>query len=130
MLLETSCCKHVAVNMLLSNHTNYRKTENIFKKKIYYRQYVDNSQRSTLQSLYTYIIGQCQDYSLVSHTTYVLCVNFIQELLELQFKNQLRTTDFLINFGNFIYSPSFCQKSTERIAPNKYLFIFHFVRDV
>ena len=42
-------------------------------------------------------------------------------------KRRLRMTDFWAPFhGNFICSQRFCQKSTERKSPKKYLFIFSF----
>ena len=51
----------------------------------------------------TYIIGHYNPsvriIDLVSHTTYVVCVNFIHTWRDLQFKVDCRTTDFLRNFS-------------------------------
>ena len=53
-------------------------------------------------NIHTYIIGYCNPsvkiIDLVSHTTYVVCVNFIYKRRDLQFKGPLRTTEFLRNF--------------------------------
>ena len=70
----------------------------------------------TYPCIHTYIIGHYNPSvmitDLVSHTTYVVCVNFIHEWRDLQFKvnseRQLSTATF------FIYSQSFCQISAER----------------
>ena len=71
-----------------------------------------------------------QDYGLASHTTHVLCVNFICEWRDLQFNVDSERQSFEKLFhGRFIYSQSFCQKTAERKSPKKYLFIFRFVRD-
>ena len=62
---------------------------------------------------------------LVSHTTYVVCVNFIHEWRDLQFKVDSERQIFEKLFhGNFIYSQSFCQKSAERKSPKKYFLYF------
>ena len=54
-------------------------------------------------NLHTYIIGHYNPsvriIDLVSHTTYVVCVNFIHKWRDLQFYSRLRTTDFLRNFS-------------------------------
>ena len=53
-----------------------------------------------------------QDYELASHTTYVVCINFIHKWRDLQFKSRLRKTDFWEAFhGSCIYSQSFCRKT-------------------
>ena len=62
-----------------------------------------------------------QDYNLAFHSTYVVCVNFIHEYRDLQFKVDYDRQFFEKNFsGNFIYSLSFCQKSAERKTPKNY----------
>ena len=67
----------------------------------------------------TYIIGHYNPsvriIDLVSHTTYVVCVNFIHKWRDLQFKVDSERQIFWETFhSNFIYSQSFCQKSAER----------------
>ena len=54
-----------------------------------------------------------QDYGLASHTTHVVCVNFIREWRVLQFNvvSELQIFETLFH-GWFIYSQRFCQKST------------------
>ena len=46
----------------------------------------------------SYIMGHYNSsvriIDLVSHTNYVVCVNFIHKWRDLQFKSRLRTTDF------------------------------------
>ena len=59
-----------------------------------------------------------QDYGLGSHTTHVVCVNFMREWRDLQFNVDSERQIFEKLFhGNFIYSQSFCQKSGERKSP-------------
>ena len=59
-----------------------------------------------------------QDYDLASPVTYVVCVNFIHEWRDQQFKVDSETQFFLEAFhGNFIYSQSFCLKSAKRKWP-------------
>ena len=65
---------------------------------------------------HTYIIGRYNPLvriiDLVSHITYVMCVNFIHKWRDLQFKVDSKRQVFCETFhGNFIYSQSFCQKS-------------------
>ena len=77
----------------------------------------------------TYIIGHYNPSSRiidrVSHTTYVVCVNFIHKWRDLQFKFDSERQIFWETFhGNFIYFQSFCQKSTERKSPKKYFLYF------
>ena len=72
--------------------------------------------------LHTYIIGHYNPsvsiIDLVSHTTYVVCVNFIHKWRDLQFKVDSERQIFWETFhGNFIYSQSFCKKSAERKSP-------------
>ena len=81
-------------------------------------------------STYTYIIGHYNPsvriIDLVSHTTYVVCVNFIHKWRDLQLKVDSERQIFWETFhGNFIYSQSFCQKSAERKSPKKYF--SHFI---
>ena len=62
-----------------------------------------------------------QDYGLFSHTTHIMCVNFIREWRDLQFNVDSERQIFEKLFhGRFIYSQSFCQKSAERKSPKKY----------
>ena len=66
-----------------------------------------------------------QDYGLASHTTHVVCVNFIRERWDLQFNVDSERQIFEKLFhGSFIYSQSFCQKSAERKSPKKYFLYF------
>ena len=69
-----------------------------------------------------------QDYGLASHTTFVVCVNFIREWRDLQFNVDSERQIFEKLFrGRFIYSQSFCQKSAaERKSPKKYFSYFVF----
>ena len=72
---------------------------------------------------YTYIIGHYNPsvriIDLVSHTIYVVCVNFIY------ISDGTERQIFLETFhGNFIYSQGFCQKSAERKSPKKYFLYF------
>ena len=69
-----------------------------------------------------------QDYSLASHTTHVVCVNFIREWRDIQFNVDSERQIFEKLFhGNFIYSQSFCQKSAVRKSPKKYFSYFIFL---
>ena len=72
------------------------------------------------RDIHTYIIGHYNPsvriIDLVSHTTYVVCVNFFY----LQFKVDSERQTWETFSGNFIYSQSFCQKSAERKSPKKY----------
>ena len=65
-----------------------------------------------------------QDYNLASHTTHVLCINFIPEWRDLQFNvaSERQIFEKLFN-SRFIDSPSFCQKPAERKSPKKYFFL-------
>ena len=61
-----------------------------------------------------------QDYGLASHTTHVVCVNFIHQW---QFNVDSERQIFEKLFHDrFIYSQSFCLKSAERKSPKKYFF--------
>ena len=58
-----------------------------------------------------------QDYDLASYTTYVVCVNFIHECLDPQFKVEL-FEKLLVAF--YLFLGVFCHKSTERPSPKIY----------
>ena len=77
---------------------------------------------------FTYIHNwSLQSYSqeVVSHETYVVCVNFIHKRRDLQFKVDSERQIFWETFhGNSICSQSFCQKSAERKSPKKYFSYF------
>ena len=82
-----------------------------------YAEYIEKLYYAT-----TYIIGHYHPsvriIDLVSHTTYVVCVNFILKWRDLQFKvDSERLICWQTFHGNFIYSQSFCQKSPERKSP-------------
>ena len=71
-----------------------------------------------------------QDYGLASHSTRVVCLNFIHELQNLQLNvDSEHLGNFLGNFfrklfhGRFMDSQSFWPKSAERKSSKKY---FHF----
>ena len=86
---------------------------------------VTNRQRRTwCTSSWKYVSRQAAiTYIHNSHTTYVVCVNFIHEWRDLQI--------FWEAFhGNFIYSQSYCQKSTEWKWPKKYFHIFVLMSDL
>ena len=56
-----------------------------------------------------------QNYHLASHTTYSVCVNFINECRDLQFKVNCERHIFEKLFmAIFVYSQSLCKKSAER----------------
>ena len=62
---------------------------------------------------------------LGSHTTYIVCVNLIHKLRDLQFKVDSERKIFWKTFDvNFIYSQSFYPKSAERKSPKKYSLYF------
>ena len=65
-----------------------------------------------------------QDYGLASRNTYVVCVKFIHEWLDLQFKidSERQIIEKLFH-GRLIYSQSFCQESVERKSP-KYIYFY------
>ena len=68
-----------------------------------------------------------QDYDLVSHNTYVMCVNFIHEEHELHFKFGCELLIFEKIFMEIFYiSSKFFQQSAERKPPKKYFNIFSF----
>ena len=51
-----------------------------------------------------------QDYDLVSHITYIVCVKFINECLDLQFKVDSERQIF-----EKLFMANFCQKSTKQV---------------
>ena len=62
---------------------------------------------------------------LVSHTTYVVCVNFIDKWRDLQFKVDSERQIFEKLFmAVLIHTQNFCQKSAERKSPKKYILYF------
>ena len=69
-----------------------------------------------------------QDYGQASHTTHVLCVNFLPKLRDLLFNVDSERQFFEKLFHvRFIYSQSFCQKAAERKSPKKLIFsLFRF----
>ena len=83
--------------------------------------------------LYTYIIGHYNPsvrfIDLVSHTTYVVCVNFIHKWQNLQFKVDSERKIFWETFHGslLIYSQRFCPESAERTSPKKYFSYFVFM---
>ena len=65
------------------------------------------------------------DYGLASHTTHVVCFNFIRQWHDLQFKiDSERQISEKLFHGRFIYSQSFCQKSSERKWPKEIFFSY------
>ena len=82
-----------------------------------------------LTCIHTYIIGHYNlsvgIIDLISHTTYIVCVNFMHKWRNLQFKVDSERQIFWKTFNdNFIYSQSFWQKSAERKPPQKYFSYF------
>ena len=76
-------------------------------------------------NMFIHYIHSIRINDLVSHTTYVVCINFIHKWRDLQFKIDSKRQIFCETFhGKFIYSPSFCQKSAERKSPKKYFSYF------
>ena len=76
--------------------------------------------------MHTYIIGHYNHsvriIDLVSHTAYVVRVNFIHKWRDLQLKVD-RFFEKLFT-AILIYSESFCQKSAERKSPKRYFLYF------
>ena len=64
--------------------------------------------------------------NLVSHSTLIVCVNFIHKWRHLQFEVDSERQIFLRNFSwQFYFTLSvFCQKSAERKSPKKYFSYF------
>ena len=57
----------------------------------------------------------CQDYGLTSHTTHVVCINFIHEWRHLHFTVDSEKQIFVNNFNvRFSYPQSFCLKFSFR----------------
>ena len=82
--------------------------------------------------IHTCIIGHYNPsvrvINLVSHTTYVVCVNFIYKWRDLQFKVDSELQIFWETCNdNFIYTQSSCKKSAERKSIKKYFLYFFYV---
>ena len=88
----------------------------------------------------TYIIGYCNPsvriIDLVSHITYVVCVNFMHKWRNIQLKAKNLWKIFM---GIFIYSQSFCQKNPRLINCHDVIDVFrstaivfleHFLRPI
>ena len=87
-----------------------------FSYKLQHVTFLDNIHNWSLQPL-------SQDYGLASHTTHVVCVNFIRGWLDLQFNVDSERQIFeKFCHGRFIYS----HKSAERMSPKKYFWYFIF----
>ena len=84
----------------------FRKIDHIMSLDATTYRSVHNSIVPTISSIHTYIILQSGSASLASHTTHVVCVNFIRDL-------QFNVDSFLKKLfrGRFNYAQSFCQKS-------------------
>ena len=68
-----------------------------------------------------------QDYDQASHTTYVVCINFMHECCNLQFKVDSEGDIFEKLFIVILFTlQSFCQKSAERKSPKEYFHISSF----
>ena len=80
--------------------------------------------------LHTYIIDHyypsVRIIDPVSHTTYVVCVNFIHKWRNLQFKVDSGRFVEKLFMAIVIYSQSFRQKSAERKSQKKYFLYFVF----
>ena len=73
------------------------------------------------------MIGHYRIIDLTSYTTYVVCVNYIHEWRDLQFKVDSERPIFWETFhGSFNYSQSVCQKFAEKKSPKKYFFLFSY----
>ena len=68
-----------------------------------YRWHSENRNCAHTNNIHTYIIGHCSPavriIDLVSHTAYVVCVNFIHKWRDLQFKVESERQIFLRNFS-------------------------------
>ena len=96
------------------------------RDRVSWKREQEHSTSRTIVRLFEYIIGHYNPsvriIDLVSHTTYVVCVNFIHKWRDLQFKIDYERQSFWKTFhGNFICSQSFCPKSAERKSLKKYL---------
>ena len=67
-----------------------------------------------------------RNIDLVSHTAYVVCVNFVHKWRDLQFKVDSERQIFWETFSLqvFIYSQSVCPKSAKKKSPKKYFSYF------
>ena len=80
---------------------------------------------------YTYIIGHYNPsvriIDLVSHTTYVVCVNFTHKWRDLQFKVDSERLNFWETFhGNFILFSEFLPEICWEEITEEILFVFSF----
>ena len=104
-----------------------RITRKVLKKFQVYR-YISRNLTwhiSELKQYYTYTIGHYNPSVRLTTTTLMLCALILYMSGGTYSLSRLRTTDLWETFhGNFIYFPSFCQKSAERKSPKKYLHIF------
>ena len=99
---------------LATAFTYYKQNKVESHRKYFSYTYIHNIRNWPLQHF-------SQDYGLASHTTHVVCVNFIQ------FNDDSKWQIFEKIFNAmFTYSWSFCQKSVEKKSPKKYFFIFRF----
>ena len=78
-------------------------TRKIFRLKINFTCHYILLQNSLLNNIHTYIHNWplqpfSQDYGLASHTTHVMCVNFIRERRDLEFNVDSERQIFLRNF--------------------------------
>ena len=81
--------------------------------------------------IHTYIIGHYNPsvriIELVSHTTYVVCVNFIHKWRDLQFKVDSERQIFWETFhGNFFLLSEFFPEICWEEIVEEILFVFHF----
>ena len=80
--------------------------------------------------IHTYIIGHCNPsvriMDLVSHTTYVVCVNFIHKWRDLLFKVDSERQTWETFHGNFIYSLKFLPEICWEEIAVEILFVFRF----
>ena len=81
--------------------------------------------------IHTYIIGHynpsVQIIDLVSHTTYIVCVNFIHKWRDLQFKVDSERQIFWETFhGNFYLLSEFFARNLLRGNPRRYTFRISF----
>ena len=68
-----------------------------------------------------------QDYNLVSHTIYAVCVHVIHVQFKIDSERQIFEKLF---HGNFILSQSFFQISAERQLPKKYSFLYFVLLEI
>ena len=101
---SSCCCIHQVVNSCKQNCS--KNIKKLIKTK-------DNIYFDLICNLHTYLIGQYNTsvriFDLVSHTTYVVCVNLIHKWRDLRFKIDSERQIFLRGFiyVYFIYPRSF-----------------------